>query len=51
LGTLRCAIHGEARGEYSAIRRRPFQPSIVGAESKEDALEIMRAPRAQWDAR
>jgi len=32
-------------------RPRPFQPSIVGAESKEDALEIMRAPRAQWDAR
>jgi GT2 family glycosyltransferase len=31
-------------------RRRPFQPSIVGAESKEEALEIMRAPRAQWDA-
>jgi len=37
--TLRGTIHGEARGEYSAIRRRPFQPSIVGAESKEEALE------------
>ena len=49
--TLRGTIHGEARGEYSAIRRRPFQPSIVGAESKEEALEIIRAPRAQWGAR
>jgi GT2 family glycosyltransferase len=32
-------------------RRRPFQLSVVGAESKEEALEIMRAPRAQWVTR
>ena len=32
-------------------RRRPFQPSIVGGESKEEALEIMRGPRSQWEAR
>jgi len=37
--------HGE---RLPSFRRRPSQPSIVGAETKEEVLEIMRAPRMQW---
>ena len=33
---------------FSRIRPRPFQHAAVGARTKEEILEIMRAPQTQW---
>jgi hypothetical protein len=35
-------------GRFPPFRPRPFQHTLIGAETKEEVLEIMSAPRVWW---